>query len=71
MRQLERKMGGPLLYRTSRRVSLTPFGERFQARAGEAYQQLADALRHTHQGNGHWPGPLRLGTFEPCWRART
>ena len=66
LRQLERKMGGQLLYRTSRRVSLTPLGERFRARAGEAHQQLADALRHTHQGNGHWPGPLRLGTFEPC-----
>ena len=36
LRQLERKMGGQLVYRTSRRVALTPFGRDFRERAGAA-----------------------------------
>jgi DNA-binding transcriptional LysR family regulator len=66
LRQLERKMGGQLVHRTSRRVALTPFGRDFRERAGAAYGQLADALRATHGSNGRPSGTLRLGTFEPC-----
>lgn len=66
LRQLEHKLGGRLLDRNSRRVSLTPLGERFRTDAGEAYGQLADVLRRTSSVNGRLAGTLRLGTFEPC-----
>jgi DNA-binding transcriptional LysR family regulator len=66
LRQLERKMGGQLFHRTSRRVELTPFGEGFRERAGAAYEQLADALRDCRPASGRPSGRLRLGTFEPC-----
>lgn len=62
LRELERKLGGQLLYRTSRRVSLTPFGDRFRAEAGAAYQQLAVVLQDSRQQ----AQSLRLGIFEPC-----
>lgn len=62
LRQLERKIGGQLLHRTSRRVALTPFGTDFRERAGAAYGQLVDVLRHSSPASGM----LRLGTFEPC-----
>ncbi len=62
LRDLERKLGGQLLYRTSRSVSLTPFGERFRAEAGDAYSSLTQVLR-----DGANPvRSLQLGTFEPC-----
>lgn len=66
LRRLEHKLGGRLLDRSSRRVSLTPLGERFRADAGEAYGRLADVLRRTSSVNGRLTGTLRLGTFEPC-----
>lgn len=66
LRLLEHKLGGRLLDRNSRRVSLTPFGERFRVEAGDAYGQLADVLRRTSSANGTPAGTLRLGTFEPC-----
>jgi DNA-binding transcriptional LysR family regulator len=62
LRGLERKLGGQLLYRTSRHVSLTPFGERFRDEAGAAYQQLAAVLQDSRKP----AETLRLGIFEPC-----
>jgi DNA-binding transcriptional LysR family regulator len=66
LRRLEHKLGGRLLDRSSRRVSLTPLGERFRVDAGEAYGQLTDVLRRTSSVDGRLTGTLRLGTFEPC-----
>ncbi|MDR0341603.1 MAG: LysR family transcriptional regulator, partial [Nocardiopsaceae bacterium] len=66
LRDLERKLGEPLLFRTSRRVALTPFGERFHAEAGAAYGQLADVLERSHEAGRGVKGTLRLGVFEPC-----
>jgi DNA-binding transcriptional LysR family regulator len=45
LRGLEHKLGEHLVHRTSRRVTLTPSGERFKAEAGAAYEQLAGVLR--------------------------
>ncbi|WP_084210969.1 LysR family transcriptional regulator [Pseudonocardia acaciae] len=66
LRGLEHKLGGQLVHRNSRRVSLTPFGERFRAEAGDAYGRLTDVLRRSSPVNGRMSGTLRLGTFEPC-----
>jgi DNA-binding transcriptional LysR family regulator len=62
VRDLERKLGGQLVYRTSRRVELTDFGERFRAEAGVAYDELVGVLERTaaHRGGQE---PLRLGLF--------
>src|SRR5919197_251261 len=55
LRQLEHKLGGQLVHRTSRRVALTPLGERFQAEVGAAYEGLTSVLERTHAAG------LRLG----------
>jgi DNA-binding transcriptional LysR family regulator len=66
LRDLERKLGEPLLFRTSRQVALTPFGERFLAEVGAAYAQLAGVLERSHEAGRGLAGTLRLGVFEPC-----
>src|SRR5438874_11318979 len=61
LRDLERKTGEQLVHRTSRRVELTAYGERFRREAGEAYRHLAGTLMRLGAGNG---APcLRLGLF--------
>ena len=50
---LERRIGGRLMERTSRRVSLTPLGEAFHAELSTAYQDLGrafDRVRATASG---------------------
>ncbi|MFM9442083.1 LysR family transcriptional regulator [Streptomyces acidiscabies] len=44
LRSLERRTGGRLVSRTSRRVSLTPLGTRFLARVRPAYDDLVAAV---------------------------
>lgn len=63
IRDLERKLGQPLVYRTTRRVELASFGERFMQEAGQPYQQLLDALRQFDAHNGKEEPVLRLGLF--------
>lgn len=41
---LERRVGGPLFERTSRRVRLTPLGEQLVAEVGPAHEQLRRAI---------------------------
>ncbi|WP_246562127.1 LysR family transcriptional regulator [Streptomyces roseirectus] len=55
LRALERRIGGRLVSRTSRRVALTPLGERFLARLRPAYEELVAAVEEAG-GTG-----LRLG----------
>jgi DNA-binding transcriptional LysR family regulator len=61
LRQLEAKLGGELLSRTSRRVALTPLGEQLLAEAKPPYEQLLAALQRIHAGNRKLEGRLRLG----------
>lgn len=63
LRGLEAKLGGQLAQRTSRRVELTAFGERFRREAGDAYEQLAQVLKRLEAGNHDRQEPLRLGLF--------
>ncbi|MEV5754107.1 LysR family transcriptional regulator [Actinoallomurus sp. NPDC052308] len=44
VRALERRVGGPLFERTSRRVRLTPLGERLHAELRPAYERMERAL---------------------------
>ena len=61
LRELEAKLGGELVSRTSRRVALTPLGERFIAEARSPYEELLGVLERTHAANRRLAGPLRLG----------
>src|SRR3954447_13060886 len=61
LRELETKMGAQLVNRTSRRVALTPLGDRFLAKLEPAYQQLAQALELTQVANEALEGPVRVG----------
>src|SRR5919108_430328 len=65
LRELERKLGGQLFHRTSRRVALTPLGERFQAALEPAYDGLLRVLESTYSANGSLEGTLRLGLLYP------
>jgi DNA-binding transcriptional LysR family regulator len=61
LRQLEAKLGGELLSRTSRRVALTPLGEQLLAEVKPPYEQLLAALQQTYATNRKLEGTLRLG----------
>lgn len=56
IRELEAKLGAPLFSRTSRRVALTPLGERLRDTIRGPHEQLAGALRRL----APIAGPLRL-----------
>ena len=61
LRGLERKVGAQLVHRTSRRVQLTPFGERFLRDVGPAYERLTAVLEQTNAATHKLEGTLRLG----------
>jgi DNA-binding transcriptional LysR family regulator len=61
VRGLERKLGGELFRRTSRRVELTSLGERLLAEAKPPYEDLLGALERTYAANRSLDGTLRLG----------
>jgi DNA-binding transcriptional LysR family regulator len=63
LRELEEKLGAQLVHRTSRRVQLTSFGERFLGEIGPAYGELARVLEDTHGAARGLAGTLRLGLF--------
>jgi DNA-binding transcriptional LysR family regulator len=61
LRGLEHKLGAQLVHRTSRRVQLTRFGERFLADVRPAYDQLTGVLERTNAAARSLEGRLRLG----------
>ena len=61
LRSLEHKLGLELVHRTSRRVTLSPAGERFREEISAAYGELVAALRQTHEVGVAVAGELRLG----------
>lgn len=58
---LERKVGGPLFERTSRKVTLTPLGGRLRDRAAPAWAELEAALADARTTATSAAGMLRLG----------
>ncbi|MEO3800997.1 LysR family transcriptional regulator [Nonomuraea sp. B1E8] len=61
MRSLETRIGGRLFQRTSRRVRLTPLGERFLADLRPAYEGLATAVSRAKTAAREVTGVLRVG----------
>src|SRR5436190_23151161 len=61
LRQLEAKLGGQLFNRTSRRVSLTPLGERLREEIAPVFDQLIRTLEHTSAVNRGLDGTLGVG----------
>jgi DNA-binding transcriptional LysR family regulator len=63
LRALEDKLGTQLISRTSRRVSLTPSGERLLRELGPVLGQLEGVLEQTTAAAGRLEGTLRVGIF--------
>jgi DNA-binding transcriptional LysR family regulator len=61
LRALEHKLGSPLVHRTSRRVELTPFGERFLRDVRPALERLDGVLERSDVAAQGLSGTLRLG----------
>lgn len=60
VRQLEERVGVPLLTRTSRTVALTDAGRRLVENAGPAVDQALEALKHVTAQRGEVIGRVRL-----------
>lgn len=65
IRVLETRVGGKLFDRTSRRVRLTPLGERLRDDVAPAYEQLHRAYADAHEIATGVAGTLRLGMYTP------
>jgi DNA-binding transcriptional LysR family regulator len=65
VRALERRVGGPLFERSSRRVRLTTLGEQLLTEVRPAYQRLEQALRDVRQTSGQGVEILRVGFASP------
>jgi DNA-binding transcriptional LysR family regulator len=61
MRSLETRIGGRLFDRTSRRVRLTPLGERFLADLRPAYDGMAQAVTRAKAAAREVTGVVRVG----------
>jgi DNA-binding transcriptional LysR family regulator len=60
IRQLEARLGAPLLTRTTRATSLTEAGEKFLGQAGPALEVILTAMRDAGSAAGKPAGRLRL-----------
>src|SRR5918997_4929340 len=63
LRELEHKVGAQLVHRTSRRVQLTPSGERFLRDVRPALEQLDGVLERANAAAQRLEGTLRLGVL--------
>jgi DNA-binding transcriptional LysR family regulator len=63
IRTLEARIGGRLFDRTSRRVGLTPLGERLLTGLLPAYEQLERTLRDAREAANGVAGTLRVGSY--------
>src|SRR4051794_37274353 len=61
LRELEAKVGGKLLSRTSRRAALAELGERFLSEVRAPYEELARALERTARASQRLDGSVRVG----------
>ena len=61
IRELESKLGGRLFERTSRRVRLTPFGERARRQLEPSYDALRLAVQAVRQDAQSISGTVRIG----------
>ncbi|MDT0445150.1 LysR family transcriptional regulator [Streptomyces johnsoniae] len=61
LRSLESRIGASLVERTSRRVGLTPLGERFLAELRPAYDALRDSVDNARAAARGTGGVLRIG----------
>ena len=65
IRTLEARLGGSLFDRTSRRVRLTPLGERLRDQITPAYEQLERAFHETRNAATGIAGTLRTRKERP------
>jgi DNA-binding transcriptional LysR family regulator len=63
IRTLEGRLGGRLFDRTSRRVRLTPLGERLMSSVQPAYELMEQALRDAREAASGIAGALRVGSY--------
>jgi DNA-binding transcriptional LysR family regulator len=63
LRALEHKLGSPLVSRTSRRVQLTPFGERLLREVRPALEELDGVLERSATAARSLEGTLRIGVL--------
>lgn len=63
IKALEVKLGGRLVERTSRRVRLTPLGERLRTNLATPYQQLLRGIDDTREAAVGIAGALRIGIY--------
>ncbi|GAB2884456.1 LysR family transcriptional regulator [Streptomyces mayteni] len=61
LRALERRIGARLVERSSRRVALTPFGERFLAELRPAYEALHGTVESARAAANGLAGAVRIG----------
>jgi DNA-binding transcriptional LysR family regulator len=61
LQSLERRIGGPLFVRTSRRVALTPLGKEFLTTLRPAYAALERAVGDARDYANRGKGTLRIG----------
>ncbi|WP_306359760.1 LysR family transcriptional regulator [Nocardia sp. CC227C] len=65
IKKLERRIGGPLFERSSRRVALTSVGQRFQDELNVGYALVQQAIHNATEATRNVTGPVRLAFSSP------